>query len=115
MWMGWNHPPALFCSSQVSTALGAGLAITLVNREASTSAQVRPLIVHSPFWRSKTSFRVFVLSAGVSFMAGPMGKVAGSVLLALLVASAATWKAITLSVLAKGMSLGSGRLRSSIR
>src|SRR4051794_10771907 len=77
MWMGWNHPPALFCSSQVSTAFRAGLAITLVNPEASTSAQVMPLIVHSPFWRSKASFRVFGLSAGGSFMAGATGKVAG--------------------------------------
>src|SRR3954466_11114018 len=57
-WIGWNQPPDRFSRVHTSTASRAGSAMTSVKFEAATSAQVWPLMVHSPFLRSKRRFRV---------------------------------------------------------
>ena len=59
-WMctGWNQPPDLFSNSQISTSPRFGFASVNWKLLPSTSSHDVPLIVHSPFSRSKRNLRV---------------------------------------------------------
>ena len=90
MCAGWCHPPDVLRISQISTAPSGVLAATFVKRLATMSSQVTPLIVHSPFWRTKSIRRVIVASDSLSSIVGWFGL---------------SWSGISLSAPSKGSSV----------
>src|SRR3954466_14208700 len=108
MCTGWNQPPDWLVISHCSTSNGLGLPNSLENPDFSTSSQVTPLMVHSPWTRSTLSCRLALAIWGVRLMvempprlaltAPPSSRVVGSAYVVAGPESATTWNRMILFV-----------------